>query len=266
MKVKEKVIVVTGAGNGLGRSLTLQLLKSGAKVVAVDVRMESLEETAKIAGVKEDKLLTIATDITDRSMVNKLPQKIIEAYGVVDGLINNAGVIQPFVRVNDLDFESIERVMNINFYGAVNMTKAFLPYLLDRPEAHIVNISSMGGFLPVPGQSIYGASKAALKLFTEGLYAELLDTNVRVTVVFPGGMSTNIASNSGVQMDDTGDKSSYKMLGPDVAAQLILSGMMKDKFRIKVGSDSKTMDVLYRLNPRFATNLIYKKMKSLLKG
>ncbi len=115
-------------------------------------------------------------------------------YGYVDGIINNAGIIQPFVRVNDLSYDAIESVINVNFYGTLYMVKTFLPHLLRRPEAHIVNISSMGGFLPVPGQTIYGAQK--LPWFqTEGLHSELKDTNVRVTVVFLGAINTNITMN-----------------------------------------------------------------------
>ena len=90
--------------------------------------------------------------------------------------------------------------MNVNFWGVVNMTKAFLPALLARPAAAVLNVSSMGGFLPVPGQAVYGASKAAVKLFTEALFAELHETNVAVTIVFPGGVATNITQNSGVAM------------------------------------------------------------------
>jgi short-subunit dehydrogenase len=206
-------------------------------------------------------------DITDREAVQKLPKTIISKWGVVDGLINNAGVIQPFVKSNDIKFDSIELVMNINFYGTVNMTKAFLPHLLARPEAHIVNVSSMGGFLPVPGQGLYGASKAAVKLFTESLYAELLQTNVHVSVVFPGAIGTDIAARSGVEMDVGAAEegaASFNPMPPEEAAAAILKGIEKDKFRILVGSDAKFMNFLYRLSPKFATRYIAKQMGSLL--
>jgi short-subunit dehydrogenase len=143
------------------------------------------------------------------------------------------------------------------------MTKTFLPGLLKRPEAHIINVSSMGGFLPVPGQSAYGASKAAVKLFTEGLYAELLDTNVRVSVVFPGATSTNITKNSGVEAPNIGDKK-FKTLSASEAAAQIISGIEKNRPQIFVGSDCKTMNFLYRLSPIYATKLIAKQMASLL--
>ncbi|WP_305954202.1 SDR family oxidoreductase [Paenibacillus sp. FSL H8-0259] len=123
--------------------------------------------------------------------IGALPEQVIDQHGKVDGIINNAGIIHPFLKVNELEYDKIKLVMDINFYGTLYMVKSFLPYLLKRPVVHIANVSSMGGFLPVPGQTIYGASKAAVKLLTEGLRAELKDTNVKVTLVFPGGVSTN---------------------------------------------------------------------------
>jgi|TARA_R110000737_G_scaffold347664_1_gene379679 short-subunit dehydrogenase len=268
MKIHKKVIVVTGAGNGIGREIVLNLLKKGAKVAAVDLNETFLNETVKLANVKNTDLSIHVLNITDREAVKNLPEQIIKVHGQIDGLINNAGIIQPFVQINKLEFEDIERVMNVNFYGSLNMIKALLPYFHKRPEAHIVNISSMGGFLPVPGQSIYGASKAAIKLMSEGLYAELMDTNIQVSVVFPGAIGTNIATNSGLTNLPSGDSdtknSSIKMLPPDKAAEIIVAGIEKNKVRIYVGSDSKIMNFLYRLSPGFATRLIGKKMKSLL--
>ena len=198
MKVQNKIFVVTGGGNGMGRELVLLLLARGASVAAIDIDQSALAETVELSGSKKNKITTHVVNITEKGSVDALPDQIISQHGAVDGLINNAGIIQPFVRLKDLDFSAIERVMNVNFYGTLYMTKAFLPHLLKRPEAHITNISSMGGFLPVPGQTIYGASKAAVKLLTEGLNSELLNSNVHVTVVFPGAVGTNIAANSGV--------------------------------------------------------------------
>ena len=186
MNINNKRFVVTGAGSGIGKELVLELIENGGKVAAVDVNESALEELKKTVD-KEDMILsTYVLDISDKSAVDKLPKGIASQQGDVDAVINNAGIIQPFVKVNDLEERDIGRVMNINFFGTLNMVKAFLPQLLKRPEAHIINVSSMGGFLPVPGQSVYGASKAAVKLLTEGLYAELKNTNVKVSVVFPG--------------------------------------------------------------------------------
>lgn len=267
MKVQDKVIVVTGAGGGIGGALVAELLKRGAKVVAVDLRDESLHALKDGLGAG-DELAIYALNIADRGAVEQLPGFVVNTYGQVDGLVNCAGIVQPFVKVNDLDYDAIERVMNVNFYGTVYMTKAFLPLLLDRPEAHVVNVSSMGGFLPVPGQAMYGASKAAVKLMTEGLYAELLDTNVRVSVVFPGATKTQITENSGVdaplsaQADEAAKN--FPMLSADKAAQIIIDGMEANKPQIFTGKDSRLMNRLYRLSPVRATKLITKQMKSLL--
>ncbi|MCA9331207.1 SDR family NAD(P)-dependent oxidoreductase, partial [Candidatus Saccharibacteria bacterium] len=153
---------------------------------------------------------------------------------------------------------------NVNFYGTLYMTKAFLPSLLKRSEAHIVNVSSMGGFLPVPGQSVYGASKAAVKLLTEGLYDELLQTSVHVSLVFPGATATNITHNSGVDMKTPAGSGGYSMLSPDAAAKIIVNGIERNKPQIFTGRDSKLMNLLYRLSPVYATKLIARQMKSLL--
>jgi len=266
MKVQGKTIVVTGAGSGMGRELTLLLLRMGARVAALDINETSLKETAALAGEGQGRLSTHLVNITEREAVLALPEAVIAAHGAVDGIINNAGIIQPFVRVNELPFKDIERVMNVNFWGVMNMIKAFLPHLLQRPEGHIVNISSMGGFLPVPGQSIYGASKAAVKLLTEALHSELLPTNVRVTVVFPGAIATNITANSGVSINRPAgaESSGMKTLPAAKAAEIIIDGMEKNKYRVLVGSDAKTMDALSRLVPERAAKLIYSKMGALL--
>ena len=160
MRVENKVIVVTGAGNGIGRELVLHLLSRGARVAGIDVNPESLEATAGLAAGFEDRFGRFATNVADRSAVERLPEQVLARFGAVDGIINNAGIVQPFVTLNDLDYSTIERVLNVNLLGTLYVTKAFLPHLLKRPEAHITNISSMGGFVPVPGQTMYGAAKA----------------------------------------------------------------------------------------------------------
>jgi short-subunit dehydrogenase len=266
MKIEGKVFVVTGGGNGIGREVTLLLLKKGAKVAAVDMNETALNETLTLSGDLKQNISLHVVNIIDRIAVESLVGEVEKAHGPVDGLLNIAGIIQKFVRVIDLDYMEIEKVMNVNFFGPVNMTKSFLPGLLKRPEAHILNVSSMGSFVPVPGQTIYGASKAAVKLFTEGLNSELSGTKVRVTVVFPGAIATNIASNSGVSMGNVDASSSkIKMTLPTVAAQKIVEAVQKSSYRVFIGSDSKLMDFMFRLNPKSAAEMINKQMASLLK-
>jgi short-subunit dehydrogenase len=268
MKIQGKTFVVTGGGNGIGREVVLQLLARGARVAALDLSQEGLNETS--AAAKSDRLSIHQVNIADLSQVTSSKVAINAAHGLVDGIINVAGIIQPFVRVNDLTFDQIKKVMDVNFYGLLHVTKTYLPELISRPEAHIANVCSMGGFVPVPGQSIYGASKAAVKLLTEGLHSELQGTGVGVTTIFPGAIGTNIALNSGImtqqQMTEMASKAgpARKTTSVQVAGKAIIDGIEKKKFHVLIGQDAKTMYFLSRLMPERAANLIYKNMKDLL--
>ena len=266
MNLKGKVVVVTGAGSGMGRELTIQLIAKGAKVAAIDMRPETLQETKELSLGLIGQIEIFPLDVTNRDAVEKLPSRIASSLGTPDILINNAGIIQPFIRINELTLEQAEKVMDVNFTGPLMMVKSFLPILLSRPEAHILNVSSMGAYAPVPGQSIYGASKAALKLFTEGLRSELISTNVGVTVVFPGAIATNIAANSGMaEMMSNASASEFKMTAAPVAASAMIKAIEKGSPRLVIGKDAKMLDILSRINPVYAAKVIYKQMSSLLK-
>lgn len=263
METRDKIFVVTGGGNGIGRAVVLELLNRGGSVVAVDLNESALAETTAIANSGEH-LDTVALNITDRAAVLKLAAE----YGSVDGLVNVAGIIHDFDPVDELDFEVIERVMNVNFWGTVNMTKAFLPILKDRPEAAIVNVASMGSLVPVPGQSAYGASKAAVKLFTEGLYAELYATSVAVSVVFPGGTATNITGNSGVDTPnidpEQAKKAAASLTTPEEAARKIADAIAQGTPRVLIGSDTRALDKLARIVPTRAITIVAKKMAAIV--
>lgn len=266
MKVKDTVCVVTGAGSGMGREMTLELVKRGAKVAAIDMHEAALNETRKLAGDLGSHIETFTLDVTDRSSVAELPGKVKRSFGQVDILINNAGIIQPFVPIIELSIDQAEKVMNVNFWGPFTLLKAFLPELKSRPQAHILNVSSMGAYAPVPGQSLYGASKAAVKLLTEGLRSELMDTSVGVTVAFPGAVATNISTNSGIAIPESGaDAAKFPSLPATTAARIMIDAIEANKPRVTVGKDATMMDRLSRLNPVMAANIIYKQMKSLLK-
>ncbi len=265
MKVKGKVIVVTGAGSGMGRQIALDLTRRKAKVALVDFREETLKETQKLVSEVGGESSIHLLDVSDADAVASLPEQVMKSLGAVDALINNAGIIQPFVKVNDLSMKDAMHVMNVNFTGPLMLTKAFLPELIKRPEAHILNVSSMGAYAPVPGQSVYGASKAAIKLFTEGLRSELIQTKVGVTVVFPGAIETNIAANSGMTNMSADTESNFPTTKADVAAKLMVDAIEKNSPRLVIGKDAKTMDIISRINPVYAAKLIYKQMASLLK-
>lgn len=270
MQITDKVFVVTGGGNGIGREVVLELLRRGGRVAALDLSETGLAESAELASAG-DRLTTHVVDIADRDAVEKLPKAIEKAHGAADGLVNVAGIIQPFVKVAELGYDQIERVMNVNFWGTVTTTKTFLPGLLSRPAAAIVNVSSMGALAPVPGQAAYGASKAAVKLLTEALFAELQGTNVAATVVFPGAIGTNITGNSGVAIPDRGAAApadagakARKVTSAAEAGRVIVDAIEKGSYRVRIGSDATMLDRLSRLAPRRATLLIAKQMKDLL--
>lgn len=265
MKLADKIVVVTGGGSGIGREVVLALLTRGSRVAAVDLREEGLRETAAIAGVG-DRLSLHVANVADRAAVEALPDAVVAHHGAVDALVHAAGIIQPFVRLIDLDYDAIDRVLQVNLYGTIHVVKAFLPRLLERPEAHIANVSSMGAFLPVPGQTMYGASKAAVKLMTEGLYSELMDTNVGVSVIMPGAIATNIAANSGVQIEapDPDAKGGSEPLSASEAARIIVEGIEADRLHILVGRDARMMYLASRAAPRWATRFIHHQMQSLL--
>lgn len=262
MKVKEKVVVVTGGGSGIGQQVVLNLLKKGATVAAVDINGDALNDTKKLAGSLADKLSLHLTDIANRESVTRLAKDVISQHGCVDAIINNAGIIHPFKSVNELDYSVVERMINVNFYGTVNVTKEFLPLLLERPIAHITNVSSMGGLFAFPKQTLYGASKAAVKLFSEGLYAELRGSNIGVTVVFPGAINTNITKNCDAhneRLEELHQK--HKGTSPETAAMHIVDGMEKNKFRVLIGVDARIFSFLYRILPRLTIVLIGRMMK-----
>lgn len=263
MQIQGKTFVVTGGGNGIGRQVVLGLLRKGGSVTAVDLNADALGGTKELANGDSGRLSTHAANVTDRGAVAALLENVVSSHGQVDGIINVAGIIHRFVPVADLSFDEVERVMNVNLWGTVNMCKTFLPALINRPAAAIVNISSLSALLPFAGQTFYGATKAAVKQFSEGLYQELSGSNVAVTTVFPGNISTDISGNSGVQaIDSKGRK--VPSTTPEATAAKIIQGLEKGSFRVLVGTDAKMLDAAYRISSRSATEFIGRQMKSVL--
>ena len=264
MEARDKVWVVTGGGSGIGEQLVLQLLERGARVAAVDRNAEGLEETARIA-LAGERLSSHVVDITDRVAVEALVGEVVAAHGTVDGLINNAGIIQPFVNFSELSYEDINRLLQVNLMGTIYMVKSFLPTLLGRPEAHIANVSSMGGFFPFPMQTMYGATKAGVKLLTEGLYAELLDTPVQVSVIMPGPVETAISANSGV-LAPGGAEAGTKMpiMSPSDAARDALNGIEQNRLHIYLGPIARLSNIAIRVAPRKAIVFVRNQMNKMM--
>jgi NAD(P)-dependent dehydrogenase (short-subunit alcohol dehydrogenase family) len=271
MEIRDKVFVVTGGGNGIGREVTLELLRRGGQVAAVDLHATGLAETASLAGAMAAGLSLHPSDITNRTGVGRLPAEIRAEHGQVDGVVNVAGIIHRFTPLRDLSIEEIERVMSVNFWGTVYVVKAFLPDLLARPAASLVNVSSLGGLVPAPGQGAYGASKAAVKLFTESLYAELRDTGVTVTAVYPGAVGTNIAGNSGVDVSGLGvadreptREEKTSLTSPEDAGRQIVDAMESGVFRVLIGTDARELDHLSRVAPQQAIDRVADAVQAIL--
>jgi NADP-dependent 3-hydroxy acid dehydrogenase YdfG len=249
-----KVAVVTGAGSGIGQALAIELARSGAKVAISDVDTEGLaqtEERLKAIGapVKADRL-----NVTEREAFLAYADAVAEHFGKVNQIYNNAGIaFTGDVEVSQ--FKDIERVMDVDFWGVVNGTKAFLPHLIASGDGHVINVSSVFGLFSVPGQAAYNAAKFAVRGFTEALRQEMVLARhpVAVTTVHPGGIQTAIARNAtaaeGLDPDELAKLFDKRLArtSPQRAAQVILDAVRKKKARVLVGTDAKVLDLMVRV-------------------
>ncbi|MDT4939052.1 MAG: hypothetical protein QOG80_2723 [Pseudonocardiales bacterium] len=252
--VSGKTAVVTGAGSGIGRALTYELARRGASVAISDIDEIGLADTAKQVRIIGSRVHEQRLDVTDRAAVLAYADRVAAEFGTVHLIFNNAGIA--FTGdIADMTFEQIERVMNVDFWGVVNGTKAFLPHLIASGDGHVVNISSIFGLFAVPGQGAYNAAKFAVRGFTEALRQEMIAAGhpVKVTCVHPGGIKTSIARNAGaVEGHDAGaladffDKKLAKT-SADAAAKSILRSVSVNAPRALVGYDAKFLDLLVRL-------------------
>jgi len=264
-QVAGKVAVITGAGSGIGRALAYELARRGASLALSDVDGAGLAETVAHSRVIGAAVHEAKLDVSDRQALLAYAEAVYDEYGRVNLVFNNAGIA--FTGdVEQMSFEQIERVMDVDFWGVVNGTKAFLPYLIASGEGHVVNISSLFGLLAVPGQSAYNAAKFAVRGFTESLAMEMKVNNhpVRVTCVHPGGVKTAIARNGGTvegrdsaQLAEFFDSKLAKTTA-DSAARQILAGVSKNRVRTLVGLDAKFLDAAVRLvGPRYQSVLTF---------
>lgn len=265
MQLRGKVVAIKGAGSGIGRALALASARAGAHLAGFDKNREAMDETAALVRAAGGRCLSFEGDVTRLEDAQAFLAAILAEHGAVDVLVNNAGIIQPFVPFAQLTLPQVERVFRVNWYGVLHMTHVFLPELAKRGEAGLVNVSSMGGFCPVPGQGIYGATKAAVKLFSESLALELRGTGITVTTVFPGAVRTNITANapdiSEAEKKRQAESPSEFGLTPDAAAAKILRAVERGRERVFVGADSSVFDTLTRLAPRRAGDLMAMLMK-----
>jgi NAD(P)-dependent dehydrogenase (short-subunit alcohol dehydrogenase family) len=250
---RNKVAVITGAASGMGRSLAVQLTAAGASVAISDVNEGGLAETAELCVEAGAKPRVDTLDVSDRAAMHTYADSVAAEFGTVNLVINNAG-ITIFGTVEESPYEDIEKVMDIDFWGVVHGTKAFLPHLIASGDGHVVNISSVFGLFGYPTQSSYNAAKFAVRGFTESLRQEMLQSKqpVQVTCVHPGGIKTNIvnlaSASNGADLANL-QKSFQKMARTtaDEAATVILNGVKAGKPRVLIGADAHVFDVSVRV-------------------
>lgn len=260
-----KTAIITGAGSGMGRYLAVLLAKAGCNVAICDINEDALAGTSKMVNHYNVACSTHTVDIGDKEQIDALYEEVIQRHKTVDLLFNNAGitVLSNFENMPEKDWD---RVINVNFHGVVNLTRKFLSHLSERPEAALVNTSSIFGMITVPNQSVYHAAKFAVRGFTESITKEFKGTNLQIHAVHPGHIGTNILA-SAKREESAPDLSLVNIVGknlsqeeqgkifrengmhPSRAAQIILEGVKAKKSRILVGLDAKVMDLSQRLTP-----------------
>jgi short-subunit dehydrogenase len=251
---------VTGAAGGIGRALALELAARGCDLALADRDEAGLQSVAaEIARAHSCKVTVHRVDVGDPAQIEAFAQAAVSAHPGLNIVVNNAGVAL-FGQFNEIDQAQMDWLMNINFWGVVHATRAFLPHLSRQSAAHIVNLSSIFGIIAPPGQTAYAAAKFAVRGFSESLRHELAlaKSPVRLSVVHPGGVATNIARNSrtGVGMtDNTRRAQSIERFDkvarttPAAAALRIIQGIEKNAPRILIGNDARIMDLVQRFRP-----------------
>jgi short-subunit dehydrogenase len=261
--LKDKVVVITGSASGIGQALAVRLAQEGCALALVDVDQDGLTALARQIGSGSDILTIHCLDVSDREQVYETARAIHTIHGRVDILINCAGVAV-METIEDITYEDFQWVMDVNFWGAVHTTKAFLPFLKQRQEAHIVNISSVDGIVPNPNGGAYAAAKAAMKSFSETLYQELQGSNISVTCVLPGGVKTNLHRNARFFKIACQDMTHEECIAffadaaftsAEQTAKIIVKAIRNKKSRVVIGIDAKLIDFCARVAPLGSTAL-----------
>jgi NAD(P)-dependent dehydrogenase (short-subunit alcohol dehydrogenase family) len=270
--ISGKLAVITGAASGIGRATAIELARRGARVAVTDVNRDGLAETEALIKAAGGEVTNYLLDVADRDAFHAFAQEIEETQGGADIVINNAGVAQ-IARVEDLTYDDFEWVMNIDFWGMVYGTKAFLPQLQAKGSGHIVNVSSLFGLLAVPSQAAYNSAKFAIRGFTEALRHEMRGTEIRVSCVHPGGIKTNIVRNARFLQSTQATEREEAVTGfdriarttPERAGIVIVDGIEKNRERILIGMDAKIIDLLQRLMPASYGKLLFRRDSAILR-
>ena len=258
--IRGSAAAVTGAASGIGRALALELAARGCDVALADRDEAGLQTVAaEINRTHSQKVTVHRVDVSEPQQIADFAQAATSAHPGLNIVVNNAGVAL-LGQFNEIDQAQMDWLMNINFWGVVHATRAFLPHLARQREAHIVNLSSIFGIIAPPGQTAYAAAKFAVRGFSESLRHELrmAASPIRLSVVHPGGVSTNIVRNSRAGAGVTDNERRAQLIErfdaaakttPAAAALRIIRGIEKNQPRILIGNDARFMDLLQRLRP-----------------
>ena len=270
--IRGSAAAVTGAASGIGRALALELAARGCDVALADRDEAGLQTVAaEINRTHSQKVTAHRVDVSEPQQIADFAQAATSAHPGLNIVVNNAGVAL-LGQFNEIDQAQMDWLMNINFWGVVHATRAFLPHLARQREAHIVNLSSIFGIIAPPGQTAYAAAKFAVRGFSESLRHELAmaKSPVRLSVVHPGGVATNIVRNSrtGTGVTDNARRAdsidrfeTMAINTPVTAAQRIITGIEKNEPRILIGGDAKFMDLLQRILPGTYWSVLAKKLE-----
>ena len=253
--LEDKVCVVTGAGSGIGRALALNLAARGALLALSDIDDAGLATTVDLvhtAGSRE--VRSDHLDVADREAFASYAASVADHFGRVNVVVNNAGVALAG-NLEDLEYPDMDWIIGVNFWGVVHGTKELLPHLIASGDGHLVNISSLFGLVSMPGQSMYNASKYAVRGMSEAVREEMLIAGhpVGVTVVHPGGIKTAIARNARVSAREDKEKTAklfdekLAKMTPERAAEIIVRGILHNRARVLVGLDAHAVHHLAKL-------------------
>ncbi len=275
MNLQNKIAVITGAGSGIGRALALALTDEGAQLALCDLHTDALQETVNLLKQNTAPPLLKVVDVSSKEEMNNFAEAVVQKFGQVDIMINNAGIALGKHSAIDVPESEFRKLMEVNFWGMVYGSQAFLPHLINQPQAALVNISSLFGLIGIAHQSPYCASKFAIRGYTESLIMELGATapHVCVSSVHPGGVKTNISRSSIPGNPKYGNHERFikkfeetqLKLPPEKAAQTIIKGVKNKKSRIVVGKDARWLDRINRIFPTYSLRLISKGINRLQK-
>jgi len=262
--LQNKIIWITGASSGIGEALAIECAKEGAKLVLTSRRSDELQRVASLTGLDQDSILILPADLTNLDSLPELVSRVTERFGRIDLLFNNAGISSRALALES-PVEIDKKVMDIDYFSVIALTKAVVPGMIERREGHIVVTSSVMGKIGTPLRSAYSAAKHALHGFFESLRIEVEDYGVNVTMLCPGYIHTQVSVNAVTSTGDKFNKMSHNQLhgkDPRKFARVVIKGIKKNKLEIHFGGKEIFGPVLYKFSQKLLNGYLHSQHKS----